>query len=313
MQTIRKIYFALLLLMAAVCVCGTPRLTVVIAVDGLRSDNMENLRNFLLPGGLRIMQEEGKQSQLTFDFNVQGDDETLATLLTGVQPSVHGLSMNSVFSRKDKQVHSFFEDKTEEGIGTKEQLSLRGMPVPTVSDMYRLRYGKYAKIYAIGLQPSSALVMGGHSANGCCWLDRKTCKWVTSTYYSSGLPSAADAENMNKRKDTSFSPSMCNSMAVDLALRLQQEEKIGMDDVPDLMLLQCRVTESDAVTDCLHGKYDEDHYQALNIYLGFLFEQLQKRVGKTNVQFVLVGIPRHGQSSEQLESVGIQVRPFMLH
>ena len=53
-------------------------------------------------------------------------------------------------------------------------------------------------------------------------------------------------------------------------------------------------------------------FRVENIYLGFLFEQLQKRVGKTNVQFVLVGIPRHGQSSEQLESVGIQVRPFNL-
>lgn len=312
MQTIRKIYVVLLALMAVPCVYSAPRLTVVIAVDGLRSDNMEYMRDYWLPGGLRILQEEGVQSQVTFDFNVQGDEETLATLLTGVQPSVHGLSMNHCFSRKDRQVHSFFEDKSEQGIGTKEQVSLHNMPVPTLSDMFRLRYGKYAKIYAVGLRSSPALVMAGHSANGCCWLDGSTHKWVTSTYYASGLPSAADAENMSNRKTTPFTPSMQNSMAVDLALRIQQEEQLGKDEMPDLLLLQCNVLQNDAVTDCIQGKNEEDYHQALNQYFGFLLEQLQKRVGKGNVQFVVIGIPRHGQSAEQLERIGIPVRDFNL-
>ncbi|MBP5476602.1 MAG: alkaline phosphatase family protein [Paludibacteraceae bacterium] len=299
-------------LLSAMAVCATPRLTVVIAVDGLRADNIEYMHNYWLPGGLRTLQEEGGKSQLTFDFNVQGDDETLATLLTGVQPSVHGLSLNHCFSRKSQTVYSFFEDKTEQGIGTKEQVSLHNMPVPTLSDMYRLRYGKFTKIYAVGLQPSAALLLGGHSANGCCWLDSNNHKWVTSTCYSTGLPAAADADNISKRKEDSYEMPKCNSMVVDLALRIQQEEQLGKDETPDLLMLQCSVLRPSTTTDCIQGKDEEDMHQALNQYLGFLIEQLQKRVGKTNVQFVVMGIPRHGQSAEQLERVGIPVRSFNL-
>ncbi len=307
-----KTHILAFFLLAVMTISATPRLTVVIAVDGLRTDNMEYMRNYWLPGGLRALQEEARQSQLTFDFNVQGDDETLATLLTGVQPSVHGLSLNRFFSRKDQSVHSFFEDKTEQGIGTKEQVSLKNMPVPTLADMFRLRYGKFTKIYAVGLQPSSTLLLAGHSANGCCWLDHDSRKWVTTTYYPMGLPAEADAENISGRKEDNHEMPKCNSMAVDLALRIQENQQLGKDDTPDLLLLQCSVLQPSATTDCIQGNVEEDTHQALNQYLGFLFEQLQKRVGRMNVQFLVMGIPRHGQSAGQMESVGIPIRSFNL-
>ena len=307
-----NIYLLLFVLLTVHTVWASPRLTVVIAVDGLRSDNIEYMRNYWLPGGLRTLQEDAAQTQLTFDFNVQGGEETLATLLTGVQPCTHGLSFNHIFSRKDKQVHSFFEDKSEQGISTKEQVSLRQMPVPTVSDLYRLRYDKYTKIYAIGLQPSSALLLAGHSADGCCWLDRKTNKWATSTYYTNGLPSAADEENMSSRKADSYTMPKCNSMVVDLALRIQEQEMMGKDDTPDLLLLHFSLERESAVTDCIQGKDEEDIHQALNQYTGFLIEQLQKRVGKENVQFIVTGIPRHGQSAAQMERIGIPIHSFNL-
>lgn len=305
-------YLVLSALLSVQALFSAPRLTVVVAVDGLRADNMEYMREYWLPGGLRTLQEEAAKAQITFDFNVQGDDETVATLMTGVQPSAHGLSLNRFFSRKDQQTHSFFEDKGEKGIGTREQVSLKNMNVPTVSDLFRLRYGKFTKVYAVGLRSSTALLLAGHSANGCCWPDRTTGKWVTSTYYTNGLPAAADAENMGARKADFHSMPKCNSMAVDLALRLQQEDGLGADETPDLLLLQLSVVKEDAASDCIQGKDEEDAHQAVNQYLGFLIEQLQKRVGKTNVQFVVTGIPRHGQSAEQMERVGIPVRQFNL-
>ena len=276
-----NIYLLLFVLITVQTVWASPRLTVVIAVDGLRSDNIEYMRNYWLPGGLRTLQEDAAQTQLTFDFNVQGGEETLATLLTGVQPCTHGLSFNHIFSRKDKQIHSFFEDKSEKGIGTKEQVSLRQMPVPTVSDLYRIRYGK-------------------------------SKKWATSTYYANGLPLAADKENMSSRKADSYAMPKCNSMVVDLALRIQEQEMMGKDDTPDLLLLHFSLERESAVTDCIQGKDEEDIHQALNQYTGFLIEQLQKRVGKENVQFIVTGIPRHGQSAAQMERIGIPIHSFNL-
>ena len=294
-----------------VSVSGTPRLTVVIAVDGLRADNMEYMRNYWLPGGLRTLQEESAATQVTFDFNVQGDEETLATVLTGVEPSEHGLSLNRYFSRTDGKVHSFFEDENEQGIGTREQVSLRRMVVPTLSDMYRLRYDKYTKVYSVGLQKESALLLAGHSADGCCWLDANTNKWATSTYYN-GLPSAADAENMSDRKTDSYEGVKRNSLVADLALRLQEEQQLGMDDTPDLLMLQMSVRKQESKSDCIQGNEDEDTHQAVNLYMGFLIEQLQKRVGKGNVRFVVMGVPRYGQSGERMKQAGIDVREFNL-
>ena len=81
------------LLISAV-VLAAPRLTVVVVVDGLRQDNLDQLRPYWQQGGLRTLSEEAYQSTCSFPHLVYGGDETTATIMTG-----------TIFSRRATRTH----------------------------------------------------------------------------------------------------------------------------------------------------------------------------------------------------------------
>ena len=340
------LYTALIALSVFVCQVTTaaPRLTVVVVVDGLRQDNLDLLRPYWQQGGLRMLSEEAYQTTVDFPHPVYGGNETTATLMTGVTPSQHGYAMDTYFSRSDRHVHPLLEDASQEGIGTSLKLSPRAIYTPTIGDQIRMRYGAAAKIFAVGIHPATTIVMAGHSANACCWLDAEKLNWVTTAYYPLGLPSAADEMNINGRltelaeRDwlprlsmTSYTtPSdrelhksfkytnsevllqspAANTMVVELALALQKAEKLGMDQTPDILLLQMNTVTPAATADRIQSAEQEDIHLCLNQDLGYLIEQLQKRIGKQNVDFLVIGRPVLGIGKETMQTAGIETHEF---
>ncbi len=345
-KTYIHITLTLLLLPISIVAQSSPRLTVLIAVDGLNKDNMELLQPFWQAGGLRTLQEEADKAYISYPFDVKGGNETLATLITGSMPSQHGLWYDQFFKREDREVHSFFEDKDETGIGTASSYSLRRMPVPTLTDLFRVKYGKRAKVYAVGQQAASTMLLAGHSADACCWLDKETHRWVTTSYYANGLPSAADEENISGRIDemchSVWQPKMnpssylkpseqemrqgfyyttgdvlhtspkINSLVIDMALRLQQSEQLGTDGIPDMLLLNLTTLSPQTVSDQIETAEQEEMYITLNQYLGFFLQQMEERIGKDNLQVVVVGLPKKGQSTALLQQMGLTYKPFVL-
>lgn len=342
------LYTALIALSIINCQLSTlsaaPRLTVVVVVDGLRQDNLDMLRPYWQQGGLRTLSEEAFQTTVDFPHLVYGGNETTATLMTGVTPSQHGYAMDYYFSRSDRHIHLLLEDSKQKGIGTDLTLSPKALYSPTIGDLMRMRYGDKAKIYAIGLLPATTIVMAGHSANACCWLDGDKKTWVTTSYYSQGLPSAADDVNMSEhlqeqldkwwnprlnitsymrpnekelRKSFSYdsrdvllhSP-MANTLVVELALALQKAEQLGADQTPDILFLQLNTVTPKATADRIQSAEQEDIHLCLNQDLGFLIEQLQKRIGKQYIDFLVIGRPVLGLGKETMATAGMDVQSF---
>ncbi len=323
---------------------AVPRLTVVVVVDGMTQENLSALRPYWQAGGLRTLSEEVYQTTIDFPHWVYGGQETTATLLTGVTPSQHGIAADTYFNRADRTIHSTLEDRQVEGIGTDTRISPRAILSATLTDEWRMRYGDKARIYALALQPEAAVVMGGHAANACCWLDPGTAKWVASSFYAEGLPAAADAMNMSGRiaevASRTWTPRMdismymrpteaelkrpfsytqsglllhtpaANSLIVELALALQKAEELGADDTPDILLLQLTTLSPRATADRISAAEHEDMYLGVNQDLGFLMEQLNRRIGREQYQLMVVGRPVMGYSAQALASAGISVRHF---
>ena len=103
---------------------------------------------------------------------------------------------------------------------------------------------------------------------------------------------------------------MANTLVIELALDLQKNEHLGEDITPDMMLLQLTTLSPKANTDLIASAEQEDMYLGLNQDLGFLMDQLNRRIGKTNYQIILVGRPIKGYSEETLASAGIEVQTF---
>lgn len=263
----------------------TTRLTVVIAVDGLCQRDVVRLRPYWSQGGMYLLANEGYHGCVTFPHLVYGGNETLATILTGEQPNQHGYIRDSIFVRETRMVMPRLWDNNVVGIGTDQRLSPNALRCATLSDRLREQEGSRSKIYAIGIHGQTAILLAGHTANACCWLNERNSQWAASTFYTEGLPNAADAINLRNE------PLPANQMVTDLALDLQEEKQIGMDEVPDILLIEYNALSDDAVSDRIKTAAHEELYAQLNKDLGRLLFTLIDRVGKENIQVLLIGKP----------------------
>lgn len=341
----RKIhlYTTLILSLFSLTVFAMPRLTVVVTVDGLTSENLNTLRPYWQQGGIRTLSEEAFQTTFAYPHLVYGGNETTATLVTGVTPDRHGYTMDTYFSRKDRKLHAILEDETAHGIGTDIQVSPKALPAQTITDRMRLLYPA-AKIYAIGIYPETTVLLAGHAANACCWLDPEKKEWVATAAYTEGLPNAAFEQNKSERIATlaarEWTPRMdipmymsptpqerkkgfryevksvlrhapeANALVIELALALQYDQKLGTDATPDLLMLQLNSLSPQAQSDRIESAEHEDMYLRLNQDLGYLMEQLDRRIGRTNYQILVVGRPVLGTSEQSLNDIHMPVQAF---
>ncbi len=289
------------------------------------------------------MSEEAFQTTIAYPHLVYGGNETTATLMTGVTPARHGYTADTYFLRRDRKAHAMLEDETVRGIGTKQQLSAKNLLSQTMTDKMRLAYPN-AKIYAIGIQAPTTILMAGHAANACCWLDAESKQWVATGAYSEGLPSAAFEQNKSGRIATlaarQWTPRMdipiytcptaqelkkgfayelknvllqspeANTLVIELALAIQNAEKLGTDATPDMLMLHLNSLSPATVSDRIASAEHEDMYLRLNQDLGFLMEQLDKRIGRTNYQLLVIGRPVLGTDAQLLNDIHMPVQQF---
>lgn len=295
-----------------------PKLTVVILADGLDVYSVERMRNDWSEGGLYTMVEHGAAGRCSYPFAVYGGNETTASIFTGVQPAEHGYSMDYVYHASDRLPHMTLEDKRAAGIGTTLKLSPRAIQCPTLTDLMRLQYGEFCQVYAIGLKPATTIIMAGHGANGCCWIDPQRHLWVTSSYYTKGLPSAADEMNtegtiqqtINANKTRTLNANIANEQVIKLALRLQESARLGEDLVPDMLLLELTTLPASVKSDRIESIEHEDTYNRLNEQMGKLITTLQQKLGTANVDFIVIGRPVYGIGIAPLQRIGLDPSQF---
>jgi len=346
-----KTYLYIALIWLAVLPLRAGQLTVVVAVNGLDEAALQQMQPFWSQGGLRTLSEEAYQTTVTFPHWVYGEDETLATLLTGVTPSIHGICSNYVFSRETRRISNIFLSDKSLGIGTSESYSAAPLLAPTVSDRLRMRYGADARIYAIGLEPEATVLLAGHAANACCWLGRSnpsdSLRWVSTSYYREGLPAAADKMNIDgslshilshewtprmditaylhpteEEKKHGFKYTLhptpytlhpySNTAVIELALALQKDKSLGKGLVEDVLMLQLNVCTPKASQAAIRSAEQEDMYLRLNQDLGYLLEQLEKRIGRESIRMVVMGIPRLGMNTNLMAEYNMPLQTLSM-
>ena len=339
-----RLLATLILTLFALITYAQPRLTVVVVVDGMTQENLAMLRPYWPAGGLRLLSEEAHQTTVTFPHQVYGGQETMATLVTGTTPAHHSIMADTYFDRSERQIQTILQDPQSTNIGTDLKLSPRALLSTTITDEWRMRHGTAAKIYAVGLQPQASILLAGHAANACCWLNADTRKWATTSFYPEGLPAAADEMNVNGRIETlaarEWTPRMdisiythpteherkrgfsyhnynilsqspaANTLVIELALALQEKQRLGTDITPDILLLQLNTLSPKATSDMIATAEQEDMYMGINQDLGFLMDQLNRRIGKTQYQILVVGRPIKGHSASILEMANLPINHF---
>ena len=173
----------------------TPRLVVAIMIDGLQINELEAYQSVLSEQGLLYLVNNGTYSSTSSCQYLATDMAThYASMFTGSTPRYHGIVSERFYSTLDNDIISCIADARHNGINSPQNVSPRLLQATTITDQIKLTY-RDSKVYSIGLNAESAILMGGHLADAALWISAETGRWATSTYYNQGMPVWAEKFN----------------------------------------------------------------------------------------------------------------------
>ncbi|MDE3106299.1 MAG: alkaline phosphatase family protein [Acidobacteriota bacterium] len=322
---------------------ASPKLVVILVIDQFRGDYLDRHRDDLTtPNGFNLFLQRG--AYFNSCYYAYANTKTApghATIGTGAYTAGHGIGSNEWWdlSRRTSGVVSSVDDERYRIVGTFDDLpalqpppapkptdprlgaSPRNLQATTLGDEVRLATQGRARLFGISLKDRAAILTSGQTANAAYWIDATTGRFVTSTYYMPQLPAWVTAFNKGPRpaqavkeagldETTQFyslvgrTPA-ANSYELDFARALIENEKLGKNDVTDVLTVSLSANDilghqlgpdSDAETEMVKG-LDRD--------LNTFFTWLDGQVGLDNVMVAFTA--DHGVAPIPAESAALGV------
>lgn len=306
-----------------------PKLIIALVVDQFRYDYLTRFRSEYNAGFDRLLT---KGAVFTNAHHVSAPTVTAighSTFMSGATPSLSGIAGNEWYDRDLKRsVTSVSDDdvKLVGGVAGRAGSSPHRLLVSTVGDELKMQ-GLDSKVIGISIKDRSAILPGGHMADGAYWYDSESNAWVTSTYYREELPQWVkdvnlqhpaqkyqkstwlpfDASKTGAKPFCSFVPGTdappCgaieatpwgNEMIEEFAERALVEEKMGQHGSTDILAVS--FSSNDYIGHALGPDAPEvrDISIRTDRLLGKFLDAVDKQVGAGN--FLLVMTADHGVS-----------------
>jgi hypothetical protein len=124
-------------------------------------------------------------------------------ILTGSYGNVNGIIDNHWFNPRSGREEYCAADPTARLIGSPtEGRSPRNLRGATVGDVLKVATGGVSRVVAVSAKDRSAIMLGGHLADGAYWMEDTL--FVTSTYYRPDLPGWAREFNQSRAVTSAF-------------------------------------------------------------------------------------------------------------
>lgn len=194
-----------------------PKLVVVIAVDQMRADYLIRFRPYFVEGGFKRLLEGGTEFLNThYRHSLTITAPGHAQILSGAFSRDHSIISNEWLDREAGEIVNAVEDRASPLVGidpremgpvvaldpSKSGRSPKNFRTTTVGDELKKRYGDKSRVISLSNKDRSAILLGGHRADGAYW--DELGRFVTSRYYRTDLPDWVVAFNAEKRWETAF-------------------------------------------------------------------------------------------------------------
>jgi predicted AlkP superfamily pyrophosphatase or phosphodiesterase len=174
-----------------------PRLVVNIVVSQLRYDWLARFERNLSEDGFKRFTTQGMYfSSAYYNYMQTLSPVSLATLTTGVNPSMHGVVADRWIDYTTDRVVSLVDDASVRGLDCDPEhghYSPINIVMPTLGDKLLAELPD-SKVITIAADPVSAVVTGGHSSQ-VYWMDESRATWSSSTAYMNRLPTWVETYN----------------------------------------------------------------------------------------------------------------------
>lgn len=298
-----------------------PKLVIILVIDQFRGDTIERYKGELAGRGFNLFYKEG--AWFTDCYYEYANTKTApghATIGTGAYSDGHGIDANEWWdlSRNPLKKVTSVEDEryalvdlpassipaNQPGApGTALHYvigsSPRNLHATTVGDELRLATKGRSRVFGISLKDRAAILPSGQAANAAYWIDPASGVFTTSTYYMEHLPEwarqfnsdghlqaaekAAHAEGTTQFYELVGITPAANQYELDFAEALISGEKLGTNDVPDMLTLS--LSPYDIMSHQFGPDSDQAHAMVVSLdkQLDDFFGWLDKTVGLKNV------------------------------
>ncbi len=184
---------------------GTPRLAVVIAVDGLSWDRLQSWRPWFTSGFKRLLDEGAVATECRYPHLNTETGPGHASLATGAPPRVHGIALNQWYAVAPGGEGMAAIYSAAQPLSGEPQNSAKTIPgpgrlrVPTLGDRLVARDPR-AKVVAISDKDRSAIFTAGRDPrHAVVWYAAGQGTYVTSAAYDASAPGVAAAAKVVAR------------------------------------------------------------------------------------------------------------------
>lgn len=182
-----------------------PRLVVQIVVSQMRYDYLQRFGHNFGSRGIRLMAGEGVAcTNARYDYTGNNTPAGLATIVTGTDPSFHGIVSGRWIDYTTNEIVRVVADPAYYGLGCLEtdgQFAPTRMSVSSTGDEMKRRR-QQSKVLSVALEPVSGVLGGGTMADAAYWFDPVRGNWATSTYYMNYLPGWVERFNTDRTVDS---------------------------------------------------------------------------------------------------------------
>jgi len=155
-----------------------PRLVIGIIVEQLRYDHIERFRDRFSENGIRRLINEGTYfKNAYFEYMLTQSAPGHATIATGAEPAYHGIPSENWYAPLRNELIYCTRDIQVYPVGGSFEAGLhspRNLEASTFSDELKMSTRGLSKVFSIGAKESSAILSGGHAADGVFWFDNVT-------------------------------------------------------------------------------------------------------------------------------------------
>ena len=186
-----------------------PKLIVGIIVTQFRQDYISRYWDKFSDDGFKKLINRGTYCKnASYNYLISDKGTGTATIVTGTNPSGHGIVGESWYNDlKGKVIPAIYDESVETVGGPYEagKCSPNELLSTTFSDELNLSNNFKSKIIGVSLEPTSAVLSAGHTAQSAYWFDIQKGNFISSTFYMDSLPGWVNNFNTKRLPDTYMS------------------------------------------------------------------------------------------------------------
>lgn len=264
-----------------------PKLVVGLVIDQMRWDYLYYYYDQFGQGGLKRLINEGYSCQNTM-INYVPTVTAIghSSIYTGSVPALTGIAGNS-FYMDGKSVNCVGDGQVK-AIGSDSnagKASPKNLLASGIGDVLKVATDFKSKVIGIALKDRAAILPAGHGADAAYWWDTSAGHFITSSYYMNELPDWVKQFNKDNQQ-TPGKDVKTSSLGVALTLKMAEaaldNEKMGQDDVTDLLAVSISSTDAIGHSYGTRGKENHEVYMELDKDLEHFLNKLDEKVGRGN-------------------------------